>query len=274
MPSAGPLQPADPERLGAHRLLGRLGEGGQGVVYLGRSEVTGEHVAVKLFHAPAEGDRTAPETFGRELEMVRHVARFCTAQVLDWGTLGDRHFIVSEYVDGPPLSQVVAEDGPRSGGALDRLAIAIATALVALHDAGVVHRDLTPHNVLLGTDGPRVIDFGISRALTGSRTMASKVVGTPAYMAPEQLEPGELGPPVDVFAWGATMVFAATGLPPFGNESIPVVLNRIAHHEPELGGIEEPLRGLFAACLAKDPALRPTAREVLDRLVGRPDTAE
>ncbi|MFG2003724.1 serine/threonine-protein kinase [Spirillospora sp. NPDC048911] len=266
-PAALPLQPGDPRRLGAHRLLGRLGEGGQGVVFLGRSEVTGEHVAVKLFHVPAENDLGGLDTFGQELEVVRQVARFCTAQVLDWGTLGDRRFIVSEYVDGPPLSRVVAREGPRSGSALDRLAIATATALVALHDAGVVHCDLKPQNVLLGTDGPRVIDFGIARALGEAQAVTGRIVGTPAYMAPEQLEPGELGPPVDVFAWASTMVFSATGLPPFGYESVPVVLDRIAHHEPDLGGVEEPLRDLLAACLAKNPALRPTARQVLDRLV-------
>ncbi|MFI0367774.1 serine/threonine protein kinase [Actinomadura sp. 1N219] len=263
-----PLEPDDPRQLGVYRLTARLGQGGQGVVYLGHAG-DGARVAVKVFHAQLTADFGTLDTFAREMDAAKQVARFCTAQVLDSGTFGDRRYIVTEYVDGPPLSRVVAEQGPRSGAAIDRLAVATATALVALHDAGIVHRDLKPDNVLIGADGPRVIDFGISRALTGAQTMVSRAIGTPAYMAPEQLQPGELGPAVDVFAWASTMAFAATGRPPFGNESIPIVFNRIANGEPNLDGIEEPLRGLLAECFAKDPARRPSAQDILDRLVRR-----
>ncbi|MBE3015638.1 protein kinase [Microbispora sp. NEAU-D428] len=261
-----PLEPSDPVRLGSYRITGRMGEGGQGVVYLGEAE-SGDLVAVKLFHARLGQDAAARADFTREAELARRVARFCTAQVLESGMDGGRPYIVSEYVQGPPLNQVVATRGPLSGGALERLAIATATALVALHDAGVLHRDFKPQNVLIGPDGPRVIDFGIARALATTSTMTSQVVGTPAYMAPEQLAAGELGFALDVFAWASTIAFAATGRPPFGADAIPAIINRILNHEPDLEGIEAPLRDLLAACLAKDPGLRPTAREILDRLV-------
>ncbi|WP_205826436.1 serine/threonine protein kinase [Microbispora catharanthi] len=261
-----PLEPSDPARLGSYRITGRIGEGGQGVVYLGEAE-SGDLVAVKLFHARLGRDAAARADFTREAELARRVARFCTAQVLESGMDGGRPYIVSEYVEGPPLNQVVAARGPLSGGALERLAIGTATALVALHDAGVLHRDFKPQNVLIGPDGPRVIDFGIARALAATSTMTSQVVGTPAYMAPEQLAAGELGFALDVFAWASTITFAATGRPPFGADAIPAIINRILNQEPDLEGIEAPLRDLLAACLAKDPGRRPTAREIVDRLV-------
>ncbi|MEU6431680.1 protein kinase [Microbispora sp. NPDC046973] len=261
-----PLEPSDPARLGSYRITGRIGEGGQGVVYLGEAE-SGDLVAVKLFHARLNQDAAARADFAREAELARRVARFCTAQVLESGMDGSRPYIVSEYVEGPSLNQVVAARGPLSGGALERLAIGTATALVALHDAGVVHRDFKPQNVLIGPDGPRVIDFGIARALAASSTMTSRVVGTPAYMAPEQLAAGELGFALDVFAWASTIAFAATGRPPFGADAIPAIINRILNQEPDLDGVEAPLRDLIAACLAKDPGQRPAAREILDRLV-------
>jgi len=267
MPDAQPLDPADPTRLGPYRLTGRIGSGGQGVVYLGEAE-DGSAVAIKLFHAPIGADRTLRDAFTRELTAAKRVARFCIAQVLDSGLVGDRPYIVSEYVPGPSLHAVVAREGPRTGGALDRLAIGTATALVALHDAGVVHRDFKPQNVLLGPDGPRVIDFGIARALAGTGTVTTGV-GTPAFMAPEQFDGRELGPAVDVFAWAATMAFAATGRPPFGVDSPPAIMNRVLNEPPDLDGVEPPLRDLLAECLAKNPADRPSAHRILDRLVRR-----
>jgi len=268
MPDAQPLEPADPPRLGPYRVTGRIGSGGQGVVYLGEAE-DGTPVAIKLFHASIGADRSLRDAFTRELEAAKRVARFCIAQVLDSGMAGGRPYIVSEYVPGRSLYDVVNEEGPRSGSALDRLAISTSTALVALHDAGVVHRDFKPQNVLLAPDGPRVIDFGIARALAGTGTMTSRVVGTPAYMAPEQFSGGELGLAVDVFSWAATMAFAATGRSPFGWDSLPAIMNRVLNAPPDLDGVEPPLRDLLAECLAKDPADRPSAQQILDRLVRR-----
>jgi serine/threonine protein kinase len=265
-----PLTDGDPRRLGDYDVTGRLGEGGQGVVYLGRG--TGGPVAIKLLHAQLIEDEAARARFVREVEVTKRVARFCTAQVLSAGTAAGRPYIVSEYVPGPSLHRQLREEGPRRGSALDRLAINTATALAAIHQAGVVHRDFKPGNVLMGPDGPVVIDFGIARALdaTGMMTSAvSQVVGTPAFMAPEQLTDGMIGPHTDMFAWAITMVYAASGVPAFGHRSIPQVMNRILHDEPDLGELDGRLRPAVAACLTKDPTRRPTARDLMDELMGR-----
>ncbi|GAA4613891.1 hypothetical protein GCM10023195_60380 [Actinoallomurus liliacearum] len=268
MPNVQPLTNGDPRRLGAYEVVGRLGEGGQGIVYLGRG--ASESVAIKVLQAQLMEDSGARTRFVREVEVTKRVARFCTAQVLHVGMADDRPYIVSEYVPGPSLQQQLREEGPRQGAALDRLAINTATALAAIHQAGVVHRDFKPGNVLMGPDGPVVIDFGIARALdaTGT-TAASQVVGTPAFMAPEQLTEGRVGPATDMFAWGVTIACAASGKPPFGNKSIPTVIHSILHDEPDLGALDGRLRQIVAACLAKDPARRPTARQLMDALMGQ-----
>ncbi|MGI5168240.1 protein kinase domain-containing protein [Spirillospora sp. CA-253888] len=265
-----PLEPGDPATAGPYRLLGRLGDGGQGTVFLGR-DAGGARAAVKLLHPHLIGDTDARERFLHEVRLAASVARFCTAQVLGTGLAGERPYIAGEYVPGAPLDASVRREGPRSGGALDRLAINTATALAAIHRAGVQHRDFKPANVLLGPDGPVVIDFGIARALDQGRTDAGPawITGTPGYMAPEQTVPGgHVGTPADVFAWGCCMVFAATGRGPFPGGSVPEVFQRIVSAEPDLGDLRPPLRGLVAECLAKDPALRPTAEQVLSRLTG------
>ncbi|GAA2909088.1 hypothetical protein GCM10010517_75530 [Streptosporangium fragile] len=266
MPYAQPLKTGDPARLGDYEIVGRLGEGGQGAVYVAVRTDTGlEPYAVKLLHASVGDD---PEAFLREVELAKQVARFCTAQVIDAGLDGDRPYIVSEYVDGPSLHREVAVGGPREGGALERLAIGTATALAAIHRAGIVHRDFKPQNVLLGPDGPRVIDFGLARALDAAATQSGRGAGTPAYMAPEQVEGVGIDPAADVFSWGATMCFAANAQAPFGQDSIAAVLHRILTADPQLGRLDGPLRALVADCLDKNPRNRPTSRELLLALLG------
>lgn len=267
-----PLRPGDPQRIGAYRLVGLLGEGGQGAVYQGEAG-TGERVAVKLLHARFSGDAKARERFAAELALAERVAPFCTARVLDADLDGDRPYIVSEFVEGPSLAETIAAGNTPHGPALERLAIATVTALAAIHEAGIVHRDFKPSNVIMGADGARVIDFGIARALDATSTLSSAVVGTPAYMAPEQISGEKVGTPADIFAWGCTIASAANGIPPFAQDSIPAVMHRILHAQPDLGRLTGPLRDLIAACLAKDPADRPTARQALLRLLGATESA-
>ncbi|MFI6812000.1 PASTA domain-containing protein [Nonomuraea sp. NPDC050328] len=268
MPIAQPLRTGDPQRLGDYELSGRLGEGGQGVVYLGGLD--GETYAVKLLHGEVGEERAA---FLREVELAKHVARFCTAQVIDVGFEDGRPYIVNEYVDGPSLHREVTLTGPRGGASLERLAVGCATALAAIHRAGIVHRDFKPQNVLLGMDGPRVIDFGLARALDAAATQSGRGVGTPAYMAPEQITASAVSGVADVFAWGATMCFAANASAPFGQDSVAPVLHRILTAPPALGRLEGRMRELVSACLEKDPRNRPTSRELLLALLGGSDGA-
>ncbi|WP_158578660.1 serine/threonine-protein kinase [Spongiactinospora rosea] len=260
---AEPLRPGDPDQVGAHRLLGRLGDGGQGIVYLG--EGPAGRVAVKVLRGDG-ADGRARERLAREIAAARSVAPFCVARIVDADPLADPPYLVSEYVEGPSLARA----GVRAGADLQRLAVATATALAAVHRAGVVHRDFKPGNVLLGPDGPRVIDFGIARSLTDPTTQTSQVLGTPSFMAPEQFAGHKAAPPADVFAWGCVMLYAATGLPPFGSDTIPAVMHRILTGEPDVSVLEEPLRSIVRAALAKDPAARPTMVDICLGLMGTP----
>ncbi|NRQ39507.1 protein kinase [Nonomuraea sp. NN258] len=269
MPSFAPLTPGDPQSLGGLGLLGRLGEGGQGVVYLAKDH-SGTHVAVKWLRPEQSGDQVSIERFLREVQVAQQVAPFCTAAVLGTGLEQDRPYIISEFIEGSSLQRVVQEEGPRSGSTLHRLAIGTATALAAIHQAGIVHRDFKPANVILGADGPRVIDFGIARALNATSTISGMVVGTPAYMPPEQIMGHTVGSAADMFAWAATMVFAASGRAPFGSDTMPAVINRVLNQQPDLGALDGQLRDVVAACLTKDPALRPTAEQVIMRLLQNP----
>ncbi|GGS90954.1 hypothetical protein GCM10010156_56590 [Planobispora rosea] len=262
-----PLQPGDPEQLGDYRLLGRLGEGGQGTVYLAEDRA-GTPVAVKALHAAASSDPVRRRRFAGEAELIRQVSSFCVAEVLDADLDSERPYIVSEYVDGPSLKTAVETGGPRTGGALRRLAVGTVTALAAVHQAGIVHRDVKPPNVLLGPDGPRVIDFGIARLLDTAATTTGHVVGTVAYMSPEQVAGARVDFASDMFSWAATMAYAAGGEAPFGQDTVPAIMYRILHADPALPSLPDDLREVVAACLTRDPELRPTAREVLLRLIG------
>ncbi|MDH2427704.1 serine/threonine-protein kinase [Sphaerisporangium sp. TRM90804] len=267
MSTSGPLRAVDPERLGAYRLVRRLGQGGQGTVYLATAP-GGAPVAVKLMHSRLD-DEVARRRFAGEVEAVRRVAPFCTAQVLDADLHGDQPYIVSEYVDGISLQQHVNAEGPRTGGSLDRIAVGTATALAAIHGSGVVHRDFKPGNVLLGHDGPRVIDFGISRVIDTATTTGRAPVGTPAYISPEQLKGERAGTAADIFGWGLTVAFAAGGRHAYAAEFYEAVLGRILFGKPDLDPLSGTLRTIVEACLHEDPARRPSAEEVLRRLIGR-----
>ncbi|MFC5825386.1 glycoside hydrolase family 6 protein [Nonomuraea insulae] len=257
------LRDGDPRQVGPYTLLGRLGEGGMGVVYLGQG-FDGAQVAVKLLHARMGANADFRRRFAREVAAAQRVARFCTAPVLDADVRGDVAYLVTEYVEGPSLLDAVRTSGPLKGSALDGLAASMAMALHAIHGAGVVHRDLKPSNVLLSQVGPKVIDFGIAQFADAE--VSSLVLGTPAYMSPEQVSDGDIGPASDIFSWGCTVAFAAGGLPPFGSGSVPTVLMRIINNPPDLRGLSGPLHDLVMEALAKNPAERPTARDLMDRL--------
>ncbi|MEU1391047.1 MULTISPECIES: serine/threonine-protein kinase [unclassified Nonomuraea] len=258
MPNVEPLREGDPAAVGPYRLAGRLGAGGHGVVYLARGR-DGGPVAVKVL---AEGV-IAGEPFAREIAAARAVAPSCVARVLDASVRG-RPYVVTEYVDGPSLQEAGALRGAEE---LRRLAVTTATALADAHRAGVAHRDFKPSNVLLGPDGPRVTDLGVSAAFGTGVSATGAITGTPAYMAPEQLSGQEAGAPADVFAWASVIVFAATGMPPFGEDSLPAVINRILHDEPRTGDLPQPLLGVVLAGLAKDPTRRPPMADVLRHLL-------
>ncbi|WP_030145014.1 serine/threonine-protein kinase [Spirillospora albida] len=259
-----PLRPGDPDRIGGYPLIGRLGEGGQGVVYLGR-DAEGGLVTVKVLRSGAASGRRARERLAREADAALQVAGRHTARVLDADVAADDPYLVSEFVDGPPLQRVVAERGRLPGPQLRKMALRTAAALAAIHRAGIVHRDFTPANVVLGPDGAKVIDFGIAR-VPDAAPLTTSPIGTPAYMAPEQIEDEPVGPPADVFAWGATLVFAATGRPPFGTGPSAAVMRRVTTRRPDLGDMEGPLRELAARCLDKNPSARPTARQLVRAL--------
>jgi hypothetical protein len=257
------LRPGDPELIGPYRLRGRLGTGGMGRVYLGLSP-GGRAAAIKVIRSELAQDPEFRARFRREVAVARQVSGLYTAPVLDADADGPEPWLATAYVPGPSLADAVSQHGPLPAPSVLMLAAGLAEALSAIHSAGVVHRDLKPANVLLADDGPRVIDFGISRAAEGSSlTHTGLVVGSPGFMSPEQAEGREVGPPSDIFSLGAVLAFAATGRGPFGSGSTPALVYRVVHDVPQLDLVPAEIRPLIERCLAKDPAGRPTAAGLL-----------
>ena len=256
-------QAGDPESVGPYRILGRLGAGGMGQVYLGRS-AGGRLVAVKVIRPELAGEPGFRARFAREVAAARNVSGLFTALVVDADADGPVPWLATAYVPGPSLAEAVEAYGPLPAGSVSTLAAGLAEGLAAIHAAGVVHRDLKPSNVLLADDGPRVIDFGISRAMEASAlTQSGTVMGSPGFMSPEQAEGGVVGPPSDVFSLGAVLTFAASGEGPFGEGSAAALIYRVVHQLPDLTRLPGQIRPLVERCLAKQPSRRPTTTDVL-----------
>ncbi|MEV4742357.1 protein kinase [Streptomyces sp. NPDC049555] len=266
------LTPEDPRTLGAYRLLGRLGAGGMGRVYLARND-RGRTVAVKLIQPELAGQEEFRRRFRQEVRAARQVGGEWTAPVLDADTDADVPWVATGYIAGPSLRQVVDHDfGPLPERSVRILGAGLARALQAIHAAGIVHRDLKPSNVLVTLDGPRVIDFGIARALQtvtdgGGLTRTGATVGSPGFMSPEQVRGDQVTPASDVFCLGSVLAYAASGRMPFGtaDSGVHALMFRIAEEEPDLTGVPTGLRPLVTAFLAKDPADRPTPEQVAER---------
>jgi len=264
-----PLAPDDPRVIGEYRLRAQLGAGGMGRVYLGLSPA-GRAVAIKVVNPDLAGDAEFLHRFAQEVAAARAVSGIYTAPVVASGLNERPPWLATAFVPGPSLDQVVSENGPLPEPALWPLLAGLTEAMAAIHACGVVHRDLKPANVLLAADGPRVIDFGISRATDGTvLTAAGVVFGTPGYMSPEQAEGKPAGPASDMFALGCVIAYAAAGAGPFGTGTAAAVLYRVVHAEAALSGVPPALREIVSGCLAKDPAARPTPTALAAAIAGR-----
>ncbi|MBB4895094.1 serine/threonine protein kinase [Streptomyces olivoverticillatus] len=260
------LRREDPRVVGSFRLHRRLGAGGMGVVYLG-SDRRGQRVALKVIRPDLAEDQEFRSRFAREVSAARRIRGGCTARLVAADLDADRPWFATQYVPGPSLHDKVNEEGPLSAAQTASIGAALAEGLLAVHDAGVVHRDLKPSNILLSPKGPRIIDFGIAWA-TGASTLThvGTAVGSPGFLAPEQVRGAGVTPATDVFALGATLAYAATADSPFGQGSSEVMLYRVVHEEPQLMGVPDALAPLIHACLAKDPEERPSTLQLSLRL--------
>jgi serine/threonine protein kinase len=259
------LRQTDPAQVGRYRLVARLGAGGMGVVYLGEAP-DGRHVAVKVLRPELADNPEFRARFGREVSALTRVQGVCTVRVIEADTQAHEPFLVTEYADGPSLSEYVDTRGPLDPSMLYGLATGLAEALATIHAAGIVHRDLKPSNVLLTAAGPKVIDFGIAQALdTTSLTRTGMTVGSAGFMAPEQIM-GRAGTAADIFTWAVTVAYAASGQPPFGSGASDAIMYRIVHESPDISAVPSGLRPLVEAALAKDPAARPAAPQLLAQL--------
>jgi serine/threonine protein kinase len=260
------LQPEDPREIGPYRLLGQLGMGGMGQVFLGMS-AGGRPIAVKVIRAELASDPDFRARFEREVAAAQRVSGLFTALVVDADLSGPTPWLATAYVAGPSLTETVRGHGPLPVHSLWALAAGLAEGLSAIHAAGVVHRDLKPSNVLLAEDGPRIIDFGISGAAEASAaTGANVMIGSPAYMSPEQVLSRHVGPAGDMFSLGSVLTFAATGQAPFGHGSSAALMYRLVNNPPKIDGVPGDLRPLVGLCLAKDPGDRPSADQLLAEL--------
>lgn len=257
------LAPGDPAHVGPYALVGRLGAGGMGRVYLGR-DAAGRHAAIKVVRAELAEERDFRRRFAREVKAARAVDGRYTAAVLGADPDAETPWLATAYIPGPSLADHIADHGPMDGGELRRLAADLAHALAAIHAAGLIHRDLKPSNILLAADGPRVIDFGIARAAEASAlTRTGATIGSPGYMSPEQIDGRPIEPSSDVFSLGAVLAYAGTGRSPFGAGATPALLYRVVHNAPDLAGAPAVLLPLITACLDKRPEARPVVRQIL-----------
>ncbi|MFG3440241.1 protein kinase [Nonomuraea sp. NPDC047897] len=253
------------DRLGPYRLLRRLGEGGMGVVHLA-VDPQGRQVAVKVLRSEVAGDEVARRRLSREVETMRRVRGKYIAEVLDADVTGHRPYIVTRYVAGRALDEIVKDEGPLELPALLRIAHGVASALTAVHAGGVIHRDLKPGNVLVVDGDPILIDFGIAQAVDATRlTQTGMFIGTPGFLAPEIIEGQEAGPEVDVHAWAGTLLYAATGQPPFGKGTLEMIFYNITAGKAEIGAAPAPLQPLLKAAFQRNPAKRPKAAELAEQ---------
>ncbi|OKH98592.1 protein kinase [Streptomyces sp. CB02923] len=260
------LRREDPRVVGSYRLHRRLGAGGMGVVYLG-SDKRGQRVALKVIRPDLAEDQEFRSRFAREVSAARRIRGGCTARLVAADLDADRPWFATQYVPGPSLHDKVNDEGPLYPAQVASIGAALSEGLLAVHDAGVVHRDLKPSNILLSPKGPRIIDFGIAWA-TGASTLThvGTAVGSPGFLAPEQVRGAAVTPATDIFALGATLAYACTADSPFGQGSSEVMLYRVVHEEAHLAGVPDALAPLLAACLAKDPADRPSTLSLSLRL--------